>query len=232
MKRKVIDKYPETEAKEMFHGEDNAIAHPIKPAAEENNGWRGIVRWCNLDVIGAAQTNGRGMTESEANAWWEENEDSFKAILKEYGNELLAQMTAGNKAPAEPVDPLEEAVTRQNRYMDACGGAYGIKEADETFNDSNRDIIKAFIEKYGTVFMGKYNFTGDECTAVINGSKCPLWEYTGEKLYNFCADFVLPCKGETLIELLRRWNRDGNSRIVPHITNRVEKLGGILLLWV
>ena len=209
--------------------EPESVEEAVAPDTEK---WFGIVRWCNLDVIGAAQANGWNMTEEEATAWWAENERSFKALLTEHGNELLAQMTADHKAPDEPEDPLNEAVAHQNRYMAACGGAFGVKEADETFNDSNRNIIKAFIAKYGTAFLGKYNFSGDERAAVIDGSKAPLWEYAGEKLYNGCADFILPCKDENLIEMLRRWNRDGDSRVVPHITNLVEKLGGILLLWV
>lgn len=140
--------------------------------------------------------------------------------------------SAAEELPEPDEDPLMKAVTRQNRYMAACGGAFGVQEADETFNDTNRDIIRAFIEKHGTAVLGKYNFSGDERAAVIDGSKCPLWEYAGEKLYTGCADFILPCKDEHLIEMLRRWNRDGDSRVVPHITNLVETLGGILLLWV
>lgn len=67
-----------------------------------SDGWRGIVRWCNLDVIGAAKSNGIDMTEEEAEAWWAENESSLISLLTEYGNEALVAMTSG-PAPQGPL---------------------------------------------------------------------------------------------------------------------------------
>lgn len=207
------------------------VDKPMEPASEPK--WHGIVRWCNADVIAAAQTNGWDMTEEEADAWWSENESSFKSMLTEHGNEMLAIMTAGHvegDAP-DPADTIKQALEKQNTYIAASGGVLGLQESDEQYNDTNRALIQAAKAQHGQAFLGSFNYHGDRRIAVVEGRKSPLWEYTGQKLYNFCADFVVPCKDEQLAELIRRWNSEGDARLVSKISNLVEQLGGFTLLW-
>lgn len=54
--------------------------------------WYGIVRWHPDDVIEAAKNNGVEMTFEQAVAWWERNEEDFKARMTEMGNEVLSYM--------------------------------------------------------------------------------------------------------------------------------------------
>ena len=54
--------------------------------------WYGITRWSPEDVIAAAALNNVTMTEEQAVAWWEKNEESFKNRMVELGNEILSYM--------------------------------------------------------------------------------------------------------------------------------------------
>lgn len=54
--------------------------------------WYGVVRWSTEDVIAAAAENGVKMTEEQAAEWWKRNEQAFKNIMVELGNETLANM--------------------------------------------------------------------------------------------------------------------------------------------
>ena len=54
--------------------------------------WYGIVRWHPDDVIAAAAASGVSLTTEQAVAWWEKNEEYFKARMTELGNEVLTYM--------------------------------------------------------------------------------------------------------------------------------------------
>lgn len=57
--------------------------------------WYGIVRWATDDVIAAAEANGITLTEYQAKKWWKKNEQSFKNMMTEQGNEILSYMDFG-----------------------------------------------------------------------------------------------------------------------------------------
>ena len=51
--------------------------------------WFAETRWCTDDVIEAAKQKGIVLTPQQAELWWKKNENRFKDILTEYGNEIL-----------------------------------------------------------------------------------------------------------------------------------------------
>lgn len=120
---------------------------------------------------------------------------------------------------------------KQNAYIAASGGVLGLRENDETNNDMNREIIEAVKLGYGRAFLGSVNLYGEQRERVACGEESPLEEYTGQKLYNFCADFVVPNDDMELVAMIRGWNGAGETELVGRIINRVQKLGGVNLIW-
>lgn len=54
--------------------------------------WFATTRWAVEDVRAAAEERGITMTEDQARAWWQRNENRFQNLLVEQGNALLAEM--------------------------------------------------------------------------------------------------------------------------------------------
>lgn len=54
-----------------------------------NQYWFAETRWCIDDVIDAAKKKGTVLTPQQAEQWWKKNENWFKSIIVEYGNEVL-----------------------------------------------------------------------------------------------------------------------------------------------
>jgi len=133
---------------------------------------------------------------------------------------------------------LEEAIKKQNNYLIRIGDPINLLEADNEYNDMNREVISAFKEHHGKAFLGKNNYYDDERTAVANGEKSPYEVYIGQKIYNFGCDFCVPFEDAELQEMIRRWNGfTGTSGTVPSKSNagtiidRVLEIGGINLIW-
>lgn len=116
---------------------------------------------------------------------------------------------------------------RQNRYVYEVGGYLNIMEADDTQNDFNRDLIKAFHQAYGRTIMGRIN--------PMKAGEPIFWEYTGGAIYNFACDFVLQAEDDELRELIQSWR--GDQRFPKKcadagmITSRVNDIGGELFVW-
>lgn len=58
----------------------------------DSDEWFGIVRWTVENVIAAAAEQGVSLTAETAAAWWRNNENAFKNIMVEYGNQVLSDM--------------------------------------------------------------------------------------------------------------------------------------------
>jgi len=118
----------------------------------------------------------------------------------------------------------------QNGYASSCGGYSGIREADDYYNDLNREQIKAFLLAHKKAFIGKINMerTGKEIP-VLSENEC------GQNVCNFGCDFVVPCEDEVLKDLIEGWNGKENQENsvtdLNEITARIEKLGGIQFIW-
>ena len=54
-----------------------------------NQYWFAETRWCIDDVIDAAKRKGIVLSPQQTEQWWKKNENWFKSIIVEYGNEVL-----------------------------------------------------------------------------------------------------------------------------------------------
>ena len=138
-------------------------------------------------------------------------------------------------------DRLEGAIMlaftrkRQNQYLAATGGVWEPREADSTYNDYNREIIKFFRMRYGKAYLGSINFYDEKRKQVAKGEASVYEEYTGQQVCNFSCCFVVPTADEELQMLIRDWNSPGQLQKgiedVKKITDRVDKIGGHHLIW-
>lgn len=130
---------------------------------------------------------------------------------------------------------LAMARKKQNDYIRGTGGYGSLREADETYNDLNRELIRCFLMRYGKAYMGNVNFYDDKRKKIAKGEASVYEEYTGQMVYNFGCSFVVPTQDEELEKLIRDWNSDDrlpkDPEAVKKITTRVDRLGGIHLIW-
>lgn len=122
---------------------------------------------------------------------------------------------------------------RQALYVASVGGYLELQEADNTYNDMNREMIEAYKMAHGVEFFGSINFYDEERQKIIAGEKSIYEEYTGQEVFNFHCGFAVPCKDEELERMIREWNKGmPNTRVkIEKITSRIDKLGGIHFVW-
>ncbi len=124
---------------------------------------------------------------------------------------------------------------KQRDYIQSTGGYGELREADEIYNDLNREIIRCFLMRYGKAFMGDVNFYDEKRDKITRGEASVYEKYTGQMVYNFGCSFVVPTQDEELEKMIRAWNSDDqlpkNPEAVKKIMNRVDRLGGIHLIW-
>lgn len=120
-------------------------------------------------------------------------------------------------------------------YIRSTGGYLEPREADATYNDWNREQLRALKMMYGRLFLGSINFHGDQREKIVAGKEGVYEELLDQMVYNFGCDFAVPVPDKGLEELIRAWN--GDERLpkklidVETMTGRVEQLGGINLIW-
>ena len=134
------------------------------------------------------------------------------------------------------MDAVREIQKRQNQYLAATGGVWALREADEKYNDMNREIIEAFKQTHGTAFLGNINFYGEERQKVASKQQSVYKEYTGQLVYNFGCAFVVPAKDEVLENLIFDWNTDKKAAsechgLIDKIIDRINELGGVNFVW-
>ncbi len=120
-------------------------------------------------------------------------------------------------------------------YIRSTGGYLEPREADATYNDWNREQLRALKMMHGRLFLGSINFHGDQRKKVVAGKEGIYEELLDQMVYNFGCDFAVPAPDKELEKLIRAWNED--ERLpkklvdVEAMTGRVEQLGGINLIW-
>ena len=120
-------------------------------------------------------------------------------------------------------------------YIRSTGGYLEPREADATYNDWNREQLRALKMMHGRLFLGSINFHGDQRKKVIAGKEGVYEELLDQMVYNFGCDFAVPTPDKKLEELIRAWN--GDERLpkrlvdVEAMTGRVEQLGGLNMIW-
>lgn len=124
----------------------------------------------------------------------------------------------------------------QRDYACSVGGYLALRESDATYNDWNREQLRALKTMHGRLFLGKINVFDDEKRKNIAAGKESVYEeLRNQMVYNFGCDFAVPTPDKELEDLIRAWNCD--ERLpkkhvdVETITDRVEQLGGINLIW-
>lgn len=138
-------------------------------------------------------------------------------------------------------DRLEGAILmafarkKQHDHIRSTGGYGELREADDTYNDLNRELIRAFKLRHGKAYMGDVNFYGDDRKLVVQGKKSVYTEVMDQEIYNFGCSFVVPVDDRELNWMIQGWNSDDRLpkkvEDVQKITERVDKLGGIHLIW-
>lgn len=130
--------------------------------------------------------------------------------------------------------PQAEIQRKRYQYLASIGGIGYLREADDTYNDINREEIETFKSVFGTAFLGRINFSGEQHKDVVSGKRSVFEEYVGQKIYNFGCDFVIPEKDDILEGWIRNWNAgkyEKGIKLIDAIFDRIDELGGIRLLW-
>ena len=109
-----------------------------------------------------------------------------------------------------------------------CYGGY-IPEAHNEWNDLQRARIDYIKSYYGSAFIGTINHNYEI------QAKDVLTEYTGQRVLNFGADFVVPWGNDELAELIEQWNKKGKNKMgltnLDRIFYKVKHRMGYNLLW-
>lgn len=123
----------------------------------------------------------------------------------------------------------------QFEYVRNTGGYWALREADDTYNNLNREQLLALKMMHGRLWLGSINFYDDKRKKITAGEESVYEELADQMVYNFGCDFAVPVPDKELEELIRAWNGDERlpNRLVDveAMTGRVEKLGGINLIW-
>lgn len=133
-------------------------------------------------------------------------------------------------------DPVERVLRKQHEYFAVFGGVLNISEADEIYNDFNRELIEAMKRKFGKVFLGKINiYDATTRRDLLSGLRSACHEYQGELIRNNDCDFAVPVEDAKLDQMIRDWNDSERSgklgRDAKSITDRIEELGGVIFIW-
>ena len=126
---------------------------------------------------------------------------------------------------------VKDLIRKRNEYVMACGGWFGLREADDAYNDLNRNIIQAFKDENEHCYMGNINLYGQKREDIISGKNSCYDEYVGQKVYNFGCDFIVPEADEKLAQLIKEWNTDGKASLIDAIQNRIDEINGIRFIW-
>lgn len=115
------------------------------------------------------------------------------------------------------MDSLKECKIKSGEYLRLYDGFP--TEYDMSCNDISRDTITAMKKECGSCFLGKINLS--------EGDK-PLTEYTGQKIYNFQCDFIIPVHNTEIEQMIIN---DRTNIKVKDIIDRVYDVDGTVLIW-
>lgn len=187
------------------------------------------------EITASKQAPQKG-TELYQNHFWSfQNTDQFGRVSSEFANQGQLDLRGPDwQTTIEGSIKLAYYERVQTLYAIGWGGYAELNEADETYNDLNRRILDAFYKANGSAFFGTINLSTEKRQRVATGADHVLEEYTGQPVYNFGCDFVVPDADRTLEQLILDWNGAGLSHGQPsveEIIDTVERLGGHQFLW-
>lgn len=168
--------------------------------------------------------------------WSFENSDVNGRLDMGWANNgKLNLKSVGWKTKLEGSIAFALARKTQFDYVLGTGGYLALREADDVYNDLNREQLRALKMMYGRLFLGSINFHGDKRKKVVAGKEGVYEELLDQMVYNFGCDFAVPVPDKELEELIRAWN--GDERLpkrrvdVEAMTGRIEQLGGLNMIW-
>lgn len=129
---------------------------------------------------------------------------------------------------AEVTDLMAELRAEEQSFyvQEYCDGKKYFQmpsEFDQRLNDVSRAKIRLYLTVNENCFLGDINKRD-------NGQI--LRSYSGEFVYNFSADFIVPAHDAELIQLIERWRTKSNIATLDAIYDRIEALNGETLNWV
>lgn len=100
-------------------------------------------------------------------------------------------------------------------------------ELDQGLNELTRHKIICFFREKGSAWLGNINQSDAEVL------KEPiLYQYSGEMVNTFAADFIIPGFDAELVQNVKLWSKTGKLEALNAIQDRINKIGGTLLYWV
>lgn len=173
----------------------------------------------------------------EDSLWNFENSDRNGHLDMNYANRgTIDLQRSGWEEKVEGYIRLALTKKKQFQYVQASGGWICLQEADETFNEFNREIIQALKQIREHLYLGEININDDaRRERICTGEESVFEEYVGQKLYNFCCGFAVPVMDEMLEEMIQDWNRGtilmNHVSLVAQIQERICELGGEHFIW-
>ena len=129
---------------------------------------------------------------------------------------------------------LEELYSLESDYILRHWANGGRSEFDMSINSISRAIIEKYNERHGNCFLGAIN----QHKFLEKGETATLIKYSGQKVFNFEFDIVVPCFDKKLIDLLTEHNTPQDSfdsqktfRLIEAITSKIQEIGGHQLFW-
>lgn len=167
--------------------------------------------------------------------WSFKNTDQFGRIDCQFANSGQLDLRGHNwKTILEGSIKLAYYERVQSLYALGWGGYAELKEADDTYNDLNRRIIDAFYKVNGTAFLGEINLSHEKRQQIVDGTDRLFEEYTGQLIYNFGCQFVVPVADKTLEQLILGWNgisQSSHQPSVDEIMAAIKRLDGRSIHW-
>lgn len=205
----------------------------------------------NMNVDRQAEREGtRGYSRSEAHDlkwvpdyliykdyfWSFSNDDQNGAMNLNYANFGKLDLRSSHwEEVLEGSIRLALASKRQREYIANTGGYLELREADEFYNDLNREKIAAMKMLHGRAFLMDVNYYDEKRAKIVAGEESIYEEVLDQEIYNFSGSYCVPRQDTELEEMVRRWNSSDDLpkkwTDIEAITDRVEAIGGIILIW-
>lgn len=225
--REIAEKLGVVMYKPNYHakkGDKNTVLFYFKEDDDYN-------RKVDTECAGLSQESKNSMYHRHFFAF--ENTDFNGRYSQDYANHGKILLNVAEwKAQLEGAFELAYYKALQSKYIASVGGVDCLEEADDKYNDLNRDIIKAFYKQHSKACIGSINYYDKMRTEIILGTAKAVYEYDGSKLCNFGCGFIIPQYSEELNDLIRQWNvNHTDAKQVEEILDKVTSLGGEFFLW-
>ena len=128
---------------------------------------------------------------------------------------------------------IQELREKQLDLIAEVGGYWHVQDIGNTYNLLNRVIIRTFSSEHEKTFWGLVNLSDEKIEALLQGEPVSIYEeYTGQKIYNFACEFIVPSEDKELESLIKQWNvGEQKGNLMNRIFKRVGQIGGYNFIW-